>query len=671
VTRHRHDGPREATAFEDVETWVRDHLARCQAPGDHGIEDVAQVDAHPDGRVAACAVLVREKPMVPAHRRIAVVDLTGEQVTFLDLPYVECARPTWSPDGSALAVVGSSKEGAAAVVLQGAPHSLAVSATSELPGFVESAHWSPDGSLLALQVAMRGAEISDVYGSGTMGETGEGTWHPRVLPNVGGGKRLAYTWDPRSGDSRVVSELTVWELAWSGTRGLLAVTSEEPDESAWYAAVVSHVDLDRGDQHPVFTPDDQVSVPRSSPSGRRWSVLSGLQSDRGLPAGELVVGRDDHAPATLDMRHIHVTDQRWLDETTVLVAGLRGLETVVATVDVESGAVSEVWSGEQTCGEHFPEVAGLAGRSPLVVLESHREPPTLGVLEPGGFRSVLAADGPGTAYQAARAGTTTPRTWMSSDGQEVQGLLTVPAGEEPAGGYPVVLQVHGGPTHACRNAWVGRDPHLSSLVARGYAVLRPNPRGSTGRGAAFAEAVRGDMGGLDVDDVVAGVQNLVDLGIADPARLGITGISYGGFMAAWVLTRTDLFAASVARSPCTDWLLQHLTSNIAEFDRRFVRGEPFDPESQYAERSPLRHVDRIRTPMLLTAGLEDLATPPSQAQVLYTALSERGVETQLVLYPEEGHGVREPLAIADQCARMIAWFERHLADQPRLDREVS
>jgi dipeptidyl aminopeptidase/acylaminoacyl peptidase len=153
---------------------------------------------------------------------------------------------------------------------------------------------------------------------------------------------------------------------------------------------------------------------------------------------------------------------------------------------------------------------------------------------------------------------------------------------------------------------------------------------------------------------------VVGLGIADPARLGITGISYGGFLASWVPIRTDLFAASVARSPCTDWLLQHLTSNIAEFDRRFIRGDPFDPESQYAERSPLRHVDSIATPMLLTAGLNDLATPPSQAQVLYTALMERGIDARLVLYPEEGHGVQQPLTVVDQTARLVEWFDQYL-----------
>jgi dipeptidyl aminopeptidase/acylaminoacyl peptidase len=651
----RHDSP----SFEDVEAWVHDHLASCQAPGDRAIEDIAQVAPHPDGEVAACAVVIREKPLTPAHRWVVVVDLSGARATLLDVADDECARPAWSPDGSRLVVVASSDRGAAAVVLEGPPHGLAESTRSHLPGFVESADWSPDGSLLALQVAMPGAEISDVYGSGTLGGTDGEPWRPRVLPNVGGGRRLAYVWDASTAEGRQVSDANVWELAWSGSRALLALTSEDTDEGAWYGAVLSRLPLEGGGRDTLFVPEEQVSVPRSSPSGRRWSVLSGLQSDRGLSAGDLVVG-EGASCSPMDTRGIHVTDQRWLDESTVLLAGLRGLDSVYATLDVGSGSVEETWSGEETSGEYFPEITGLPDRRPLVVLESHRRPPTLGVLEADGFRPVLAAESPGTAYQDARAGATTSLTWTSSDGQEVQGLLTLPDSAGEDGRYPLVLQVHGGPTHAVRSTWAGRDPQVSCMVACGYAVLRPNPRGSTGRGSAFAEAVRGDMGGLDVDDVVSGVEHLVDTGVADPARLGIAGISYGGFLASWVPTRTDIFAASVARSPCTDWLLQHLTSNIAEFDRRFIRGWPLDPESQYVERSPLRQVDRIRTPMLLTAGLADLATPPSQAQVLYTALRERGVETQLVLYPQEGHGVRQPLALVDQCARMIGWFDRHL-----------
>jgi dipeptidyl aminopeptidase/acylaminoacyl peptidase len=652
-------GSRAGLDFAVAEDWVRDHLRRCQAPGDHGIEDLSQVASHPEEPIVACTALVRERPLEPAHRRVAVVDLEGGGFTLLDVALDECAAPSWSPDGSRLAVVGSSDRGAAAIVLTGPPHALTATATSDLPGFVEAAHWSPDGSRLALQVALPGAEISDVYGSGRLDDPVAESWRPRVLPNDGG-SRHAYAWDLGTGHTHRVSKTNVWDLAWAGDDAVVALTSEGVDEGSWYGAVLTRLSVDTDGRETLYVPDHQVSVPRASPTGRRWSVLSGLQSDRGLPAGDVVVGDDEGPARTIDTRQIHVTDHLWKDEVTLLVAGLRGLDTVYATVDVDRGSVMEIWSGEETSGEYFPEVAGLAGRHPVVVLESHRRPPSLGALGPDGFRPALSVTGPGTAYQAASAGRTSAVAWTSSDGQEVQGLLTVPGTGRRDGRHPLVLQVHGGPTHAVRSTWAGRDPHLSCLVARGYAVLRPNPRGSTGRGAAYAEAVCGDMGGLDVDDCVTGVQHLVDTGVADPDRLGIAGISYGGFMACWVPTRTDLFSAAVARSPCTDWFLQHLTSNIAEFDVRFLEGDPFDVHSQYAERSPLRHAHRIRTPMLLTAGLDDLATPPSQAQVLHTALRERGVDTQLVLYPEEGHGVGQPLTIVDQCARMVAWFDRYL-----------
>src|SRR4051794_9457240 len=205
-----------------VEAWVVDHLRGCQEPGALGLEDIAHVDPHPDGLLVACEVVVREQPMTPTRRRVALVDLDGCGVTLLDLGDQDVTRPAWSPDGARLAVVRTSDDGADAVVLSGAPPALEVAAVSDLPGVVESASWSPDGSRLALQVAMPGAEISDVHGSGTIGGPGDEAWRPRVLPAEGAGRRLAHVWDPHTGHSRVVSELTVWELAWSGDRALLA-----------------------------------------------------------------------------------------------------------------------------------------------------------------------------------------------------------------------------------------------------------------------------------------------------------------------------------------------------------------------------------------------------------------------------------------------------------------
>ncbi|MDX6302426.1 MAG: hypothetical protein QOF53_3640 [Nocardioidaceae bacterium] len=643
------------SGFDEVEAWVLDLLRRTHRPGASGIVDVAEVAVHPQRELVVCTVQVRWAFEEEARRQVVLVALDSGEVRVLELPFPQTSGPAWSPDGR-LVVVGATGDGGAVAAVLDVDVDGGVIATSDVPGLVESCAWSPDGSRLALQVAMPGAEISDVYGSGVVGGDGAEPWRPRVLPSPGG-RRVAFVWDPARESAEAVTSLNVWEVVWSGPEALLALTSEAPDEGAWYAAVLSRLDLRTGSVEVLHRPAHQLAEPRSPDGGGSWSVLSGVQSDRGLPAGALLVSTGGSGPVEVDTEGVYVNDHRWLDETTVLYTGLRGLDTVVALVDVRSGETRPVWSGPQTSGEFQPEVSGIAGRPPVVVLEDHLTPPTLGVLEEGGFRALLAADGEGPRFQSAQAGRTSRLSWTSSDGLEIQGLLTVPAGEAP---YPVVVHVHGGPTHAWRDTWSGRDPHTTALVARGYAVLRPNPRGSTGHGAAFAEAVYGDMGGLDVDDVVSGVEHLVGLGVADPSRVGITGNSYGGFMATWVPCRSELFAASVARSPATDWLTQHLTSNIAEFDRLFVQGDPFDPASHYASRSPLRAVDRIRTPVLLTAGLLDLATPASQAQVLYSALAERGVDAELAIYPEEGHGVRHPEAVADQVARMIRWFERFM-----------
>jgi dipeptidyl aminopeptidase/acylaminoacyl peptidase len=641
-----------------VEEWVRRHLERCGVPDGLGVVDVGQVAPSPDGRLVACTLHLREAFLAPTRRRVAVVDLDDGGCHPLDLPTPQSEAPTWSAQGR-LAVVGVEEDGATAVlVVDVAGGHADVAARWDAAGLVEWCGWSPDGSRVAAQVALEGAEISDVHGSGFVG--GGAGWQPRVLP-ASDGRRLATVWDPVTGECRDVGTRNVWELAWCGDDALLAVTTDAPDEGAWYAAVLTRVDVRSGRDDLVHRPVHQLAQPRSAPDGSAWSVLSGLQSDRGLPAGELVVGAAGAEPVVVDTAGVHVTDHQWLDRSTVLVAGLRGLETVVAQVRVDAGDVRTVWSGEATSGGLRPEVAGVVDRPPVLVLEDHEQPPSLCALHDDGPRPVLTLASAGTRHQAEQAGTTTTVSWASSDGLEVQGLLTLPDG---AGPHALVLHVHGGPTHAWRRTWSGRDPHTSALVARGYAVLRPNPRGSSGRGAAFAEAVAGDVGGLDADDVLGGVEHLVRAGVADPARLGITGISYGGYMSAWVPCRSDLFSAAVARSPATDMVTQHLTSNIAEFDARFVQGDPFDPASAYTTRSPLQQHRRNRTPTLLTAGLLDLATPASQAQVLYTALTERGVAAGLVLYPEEGHGVLRPEAVVDQVARMVAWFEHFMPARP-------
>jgi dipeptidyl aminopeptidase/acylaminoacyl peptidase len=218
--------------------------------------------------------------------------------------------------------------------------------------------------------------------------------------------------------------------------------------------------------------------------------------------------------------------------------------------------------------------------------------------------------------------------------------------------------IHGGPIGAAGDGFPGASTAL--FLARGFAILQPNPRGSTGRGQAFARGVVGDMGGADLGDDLAGVDAVVEAGIADRERLVLIGGSYGGFMATWIPTQDGRFKASVAISPVTDWWSERFDSSLGSWVGDFLGGEPLDVSSEYTARSPVLHADRVTTPVLLTAGRHDRATPVGQAVEFYRALRERGIPTEVVKYPQEGHGVGEFPATLDLATRTVAWFERFL-----------
>ena len=218
--------------------------------------------------------------------------------------------------------------------------------------------------------------------------------------------------------------------------------------------------------------------------------------------------------------------------------------------------------------------------------------------------------------------------------------------------------MHGGPVWSYAE-WFPR-PYLAWLVARGFAILMPNPRGSTGRGRAFLEAVIGDMGGGDAHDDLAGVDAVIERGFADPDRIAVTGGSYGGYMSCWLPVVDQRFKAAVAMSPVTDFYSEHWNSNIGAWDAWFLGGEPQDGTTQYQERSPVFLADRVRTPTFLTAGTEDRCTPPGQAIEFYRALCANGVPAEVAIYPGEGHGVRKLPAFLDLVTRSTAWFERFM-----------
>jgi dipeptidyl aminopeptidase/acylaminoacyl peptidase len=250
---------------------------------------------------------------------------------------------------------------------------------------------------------------------------------------------------------------------------------------------------------------------------------------------------------------------------------------------------------------------------------------------------------------------------------EIDGILVYPATCDPErspGTYPLIVNVHGGPVFSFRNDWSLHYYYVPLFARYGYAVLNPNPRGSRGRGQAFARMVRGDMCGEDAHDILRGVETMIERGIADPHRIAVTGRSYGGYMSSWLVTQTHAFAAAMPMAPVTDNFSHHWTANIPEFNRRFLNDDPYRSNGRYAERSPVFFANRAKTPTLSMAGARDRCTPAGQAMEFHRALAENGVPCELVIYPEEGHHVDRIEAQADQMARMLEWLNRFMLKKP-------
>src|ERR1700675_1949836 len=246
--------------------------------------------------------------------------------------------------------------------------------------------------------------------------------------------------------------------------------------------------------------------------------------------------------------------------------------------------------------------------------------------------------------------------YKSLDGVEIEAALLKPAGYDAKSKLPTVVLVHGGPTGNWRDAV---DIWGQLLVARGYAVFYPNVRGSVGYGEKFLAMNRADWGGGDFKDVMAGVEDLVARGIADPKRLGIGGWSYGGYMAEWAVTQTDLFKAAVSGAGMPISIPEFAPKKGSAEDEWFF-GTPYEHPERFLNSSPFLYIKNAKTPTLILQGEADPIDPIGQSQELYHGLKRYGVETDLVLYPREPHGLQEAKHRVDMQTRILAWFDKYL-----------
>jgi dipeptidyl aminopeptidase/acylaminoacyl peptidase len=513
--------------------------------------------------------------------------------------------------------------------------------------------------------------MADAQGSGTAGsaESGMPSWYPEV--EVGTPEdawRSLWLYTPASGEIARVSPdgLNVWEAAWSGPGHVLAITSEQPGEDGWYRAVLSRLDLSTGAVTELLRSDVQLGLPAGTSDGSRAAVVEAVCSDRLIVAGDVILL--DLAAGTrcaVDTAGTDVSAVQWIDGTRLGYVGQRHLDSVAGIADVGDGPLpqaitaKELASSAQSWTSWFYPAGGYTSDGRVVVIRDDYDLPQEIVIVGTGADQVLASLAhAGTDYIRSVAGSAASVSWNAPDGTTIEGVLCTPAG---AGPFPLVLHVHGGPIWAYQRSWAMHDNAVPLLVARGYAVLLPNPRGSAGRGQEFAAAVVGDMGGADTYDYLSGIDAMIERGIADPARIGTMGVSYGGFMSAWLVTQDQRFKAAVAGSPVTEWYSFTFTTNIPRWGLSFLdNADPEEIGNQAHTRSPVMHASKARTPTLLTAGAKDRCTPAGQAREFYQALIGHGVDSELVIYPGEGHGVSRFPAVTDYLTRLVTWFEKYM-----------
>ena len=245
-----------------------------------------------------------------------------------------------------------------------------------------------------------------------------------------------------------------------------------------------------------------------------------------------------------------------------------------------------------------------------------------------------------------------------TDGWEIEGWLMKPPGWAEGERCPTILAIHGGPSGMYG---YGFSLQFQQLAGEGFAVLYLNPRGSSGYGAEFSLAVVKDWGGKDYQDLMAGVDHGIELGVVDPNRLGVTGWSYGGFMTCWTVTQTDRFSAAVSGACVTNQLSRYGTSDVGfDFTEFSAGARPWEDPDRLLAHSSIRYMGQVSTPLLMLHGEEDRRCPVTQSEEAFAALRRQDKECVLVRYPGESHGLARPRNLVDRAERISAWFRHYL-----------
>ena len=355
----------------------------------------------------------------------------------------------------------------------------------------------------------------------------------------------------------------------------------------------------------------------------------------------------------------------WVDDNTILGKSYRGTKTVLSTINTK-GKSQEGMANQTDVLAPDEILASVSYHKPsgklVITASSHGHPNELyvGSLGSSIIKRLTYTNKGFDEIDLAKQKTI---SWLGPDGLEIEGVLTYPLKYRKGKRYPLVLQIHGGPEGTSLDGWNTRATYpVQLLAAEGFVVLEPNYRGSGGKGVAFSKADHDDLGGMEFEDVLSGIDHLVAEGIVDNNKVGTGGWSYGGYFSAWAATKyTDRFKASMVAAGLTNMISFTGTTDIP-YEMSVVHWNQwwFDNPELHWERSPISHINMAHTPTLIIHGLKDDRVHPEQSMELWQALRIKGVDTELVLYPREPHGLIERAHKLDYMDRLVGWYKKYV-----------
>ncbi|MFZ0638356.1 MAG: S9 family peptidase [Candidatus Acidiferrales bacterium] len=627
-----------------------------------GVRDISEAVISPDGQRVAWVESLTGKNGAPSpNSAIYVADWKSsaapQRITAASAgaPAAE-DEVAWSPDSKSIAFfsdAGHAGQSQLYVAAAGAaPRQL-----THIKGDVSAPLWSPDGKTIAFLFIENAPRAAGPLAAETQPEG--------VIHEVSYEQRLALV-DAATGRLRQISpaDMYVYEYDWSpdSTKIVATAAHGNGDNNWWIAELCIFDAVHPAPPQSIFksTSDVQIAAPKWSPDGKSVAFVGGLMSDEISVGGDvytLPITGGEARDVTPDIKASPNSVQWTSDSQSVLFSEIADGRTGIASVDVDSGAVSTLYAGDEHLGSGFGPGISLSrdGKIAGVVRQSFSNPPEVWAGPIGSWKQVTHVNS--TLHPAW--GKAESLHWQTDIGQ-VQGWVLYPMNYDPSKKYGLIVSVHGGPAAANLQVWPSRWSYSAALPAAGYFVLYPNPRGSYGAGEAFTKANVKDFGGGDFRDILAGVDAALASLPIDPQRVGITGWSYGGYMSMWAVTQTNRFKAAVIGAGLADWLSYYGENDIDQWMIPYFGASVYDDPAVYAKSGPIQFVKNVQTPSLIVVGDSDGECPPPQSFEFWHGLMNFHVPTELVVYPHEGHMFANPAHSRDVVDRAVAWFNKYL-----------